>query len=481
MLEFDQTQGSVRDNPWWRTGAIDDRVRRLTSRPFLGELEELLQSGNDLPVLVAGPSGAGKSILLAQLIQKLLSKGVPAGQIIRTSLDLPSHTGRDLESIVAAAIAAAASSGRGGYFIFLDGVEVIKGWEEQISAMAAANPEWQIIAASSIAPLFKASSKSGKAGKSGEKKHLSARDVEKASGGFFSSLILPPITFAEFIQFQNLRTKVFDAYGKLSDMDALNAAFLDYIEWGGFAETVMGSSRSQIDMAALAGAGVYKGSAGIYGIGDVGELSRIYAYLAQGTAHEFSMEGLANRFGIAKNTIRKYLDHLEASYLIRRVWRLDENAKEFSRQTRFKVYLINPSHRAALFGAVGPSAEATARTSETAVISQFVHTKSISRLFYAGWKSGASEHRVALVEMPAGGGRPVKCIEIDWSDRALALPQKILADMTTFMDATNPTTPSKVLTRTIPGKRFVGEHEIGFLPIAVWCWAIGKALADRAV
>ncbi|MDH3335065.1 MAG: hypothetical protein OEL50_00345, partial [Rhodospirillaceae bacterium] len=69
----------------------------------------------------------------------------------------------------------------------------------------------------------------------------------------------------------------------------------------------------------------------------------------------------------------------------------------------------------------------------------------------------------------------------DWSDRALALPQKILADMTAFMDQTNPQTPSKVLTRTIPGKRFVGEHEIGFLPVAVWCWAVGKPLTERII
>ncbi|MCK5166416.1 MAG: ATP-binding protein [Rhodospirillaceae bacterium] len=470
MLEFNQTQSSIRDNPWWKTGAIGDRVRRLSARPFLGELEALLQSGNELPILLAGPTGAGKSVLLLQLIQKLLSKGVAPRRIIKISFDLPSHTQRTIEGIVKATVQAAASGPQGGYFIFLDAVDAVQGWEQQIYDLSVANPEWQIIAASSVAPLFKS-----------EKKHLSVRDAEKASGGFFAGLILPPVTFAEFVQFQNLRTKIFDVYGKLSDMDALNAAFLDYIEWGGFVETVMGGARLQVDTSYLAGIGVNKGSAGIYGIGDASDLSRIYAYLVQGTAAEFSMEGLANKFSIAKNTIRKYLDYLEASYLIRRIWRLDENAKKFSRQTRFKVYLINPSHRAALFGMASVSDEVTARVSETAVISQFVHTKSISRLFYAGWKSGSNEHRVALVEMPVAGHHPVKCIEIDWSDRALALPQKVLADMITFMDRANPATPSKVLTRTIPGKRFVGEHEIGFLPVAVWCWAIGKDLADRAV
>ncbi|MDH5189426.1 MAG: hypothetical protein OEW37_10785, partial [Rhodospirillaceae bacterium] len=68
MHEFDQNQSAIANNPWWRTGAIDDRFRRLTPRPFITDLEALLQSGNNspalavLPVLVAGPSGAGKTV-----------------------------------------------------------------------------------------------------------------------------------------------------------------------------------------------------------------------------------------------------------------------------------------------------------------------------------------------------------------------------------------------------------------------------------
>ena len=469
MLEFDQNQSAIANNPWWRTGAIDDRFRRLSPRAFISDIEALLQSGNDstvLPALLVGPSGAGKSVLLHQFIQKLLSRGVSPGRVVKISLDIPCHINGDLGEIAKGYVAATNGDGAGEHFIILDGVHVLDDWEEQIKNLANNNPAWRIIASSIVAPRFKGNQASG-------------RDVEKASGGYFSSIILPPVTFAEFIQFQNLKSKIFDAYGKLHDNEALNGAFVDYLAWGGFTDAVMGSGPQRIDMAEITSQSIMRGSPGVYGVGDVGELSRLYAHLVHGLATSYSIETLAKEFAIAKNTIRKYLDYLEAAFLIRRVWRVDGQAKKFSRQTQFKVYLINPSHRVALFGPGKISDPISARMAENAVISQFVHTKSLSRLFYAEWKSGNSNRHVSLVEMPEKGNRPVKCIEIDWSDRALALPQKILADMTAFMDQTNPQTPSKVLTRTIPGKRFVGEHEIGFLPVAVWCWAVGKPLIER--
>lgn len=473
MSDFDYQLRIAQDNPWWRNRAIDDRLRRLTARPFVEELMGAMQAGAKRPVLVAGPAGSGKTVLLAQLVQLLLDRGVVPTRILHLALDRPAYPTRDLAQLADRLVEASGTGGEGGYFLLLDGVQSLDKWELQIAKLARDRPQWRIVAASNVAPLFARKPKSGP-----------LRDVERASGGIFDGFILPPITFGEFVTFQNLRGRLFDPYGKLVDTEGLNAAFMDYLNWGGFVETVLGPGLARTDLGQLASVQVLQGWAGIYGIGDMGELSRLYAHLAQLTGEVFSMEDLAGRFSIAKNTLRKYLDYLEASYLIRRIWRVDGNAQRFHRQTRFKIYLINPSHRQALFGPLTLTSGATALVAETAVISQFAHTKSLGRMHFAEWKVGKALHRVSLVEMPAPGseksGQPVKCIELDWSDRAVALPQKVLGDMALFMDQTDPQTPCKVLTRSIPGKRFMGEHEVGFVPVAVWCWAIGKTLADRA-
>ena len=53
--------------------------------------------------------------------------------------------------------------------------------------------------------------------------------------------------------------------------------------------------------------------------------------------------------GILKETLKRYLDYLEAAFLVKVLNKVDLNAKRLKRVTSFKVYLTNPSLRTALF------------------------------------------------------------------------------------------------------------------------------------
>jgi uncharacterized protein len=112
----------------------------------------------------------------------------------------------------------------------------------------------------------------------------------------------------------------------------------------------------------------------LYGIEDIQELNRLFTSIAYNTGQELSIEALAQNAGIAKNTITRYLDYLEAAFLIIRVRRVDERAQRFQRQRHFKVYLTNPSMRAALFGPVEDGSQAIGALAETATFSQWIHT-----------------------------------------------------------------------------------------------------------
>ena len=80
----------------------------------------------------------------------------------------------------------------------------------------------------------------------------------------------------------------------------------------------------------------------LYGISDIQELNRLFTTLAYNTGMELSLENLSSGSGVAKNTIKRYLEYLEAAFLIRCVNRIDLNAKHFKRVTSFKVYLTIP-------------------------------------------------------------------------------------------------------------------------------------------
>ncbi|MEK9755325.1 MAG: DUF4143 domain-containing protein, partial [Rhodospirillaceae bacterium] len=87
---------------------------------------------------------------------------------------------------------------------------------------------------------------------------------------------------------------------------------------------------------------LHKDLANLYGISEAQELNKLFGLLAFNTAREVTIEDLAKAAGVAKNTLRKYLDYLESAFLIRRVPRVDKDAKRFQRQVAFKVYLTTP-------------------------------------------------------------------------------------------------------------------------------------------
>ena len=120
----------------------------------------------------------------------------------------------------------------------------------------------------------------------------------------------------------------------------------------------------------------------LYGIQDIQELNQLFAYLAYNTAQEVTLEGLSQNSGVSKNTIKKYIEYLEAAFLIRVVHRVDRNARRFKRATRFKVYLTNPSMRTALFGPIEAGDEDMGQMAETAIFAQCFHDIS-NKIYYA--------------------------------------------------------------------------------------------------
>jgi hypothetical protein len=146
------------------------------------------------------------------------------------------------------------------------------------------------------------------------------------------------------------------------DIAQLNENFVHYLNFGGYPEAVFSETIRQdpgqyiksdiIDKVLL------RDLPSLYGISDIQELNRLFTTLTYNSGNEVSLEGLSQSSGVSKNTIKRYLEYLEAAFLIRRVERIDQNAKKFKRAVCFKVYLTNPSMRAALFGQLDADSKA---------------------------------------------------------------------------------------------------------------------------
>lgn len=75
----------------------------------------------------------------------------------------------------------------------------------------------------------------------------------------------------------------------------------------------------------------------LYGIKDVQELNRFFTYLAYNSGNEFSHETMSRESGIQKETLKRYLEYLEAAFLIKVLNKVDVTAKRLKRVTSIKV------------------------------------------------------------------------------------------------------------------------------------------------
>ena len=201
------------------------------------------------------------------------------------------------------------------------------------------------------------------------------------------------------------------------------------------------------------------------------ELNALFMTLAYNTAGELSLDALSQQSGVSKPTIRRYLEYLEAAFLIKTVHRVDQNARRFKRATRFKVYVTTPALRCALFGPVSEDDTEMGQLAETAVFAQWFHSPYIGRLHYARWKD--SEVDIVCLD-PRHGHEPDWCVEVKWSDRPPSHPEELRG---VFALANRyPTISASVTTRTIEARSdsWPGAGPLGFIPTSLYCYMVGR-------
>lgn len=206
---------------------------------------------------------------------------------------------------------------------------------------------------------------------------------------------------------------------------------------------------------------------GLYGIQDIQELNHLFTTLAFNTANEVSLEELSKGSGVAKNTIKRYIDYLEAAFLIKIIHRVDINARRFKRANFFKVYLTNPSIRAALFTQVEEGDEFLGHLAETAIFAQWFHSEFM--LHYARWKSG----EIDIVNIEPGGENNW-AVEVKWSDRFYDRPSD-LKNVFQFCHANN-LRDIAVTTLTKCGEITLNNVNINFVPASLYCYTVGRNL-----
>lgn len=205
----------------------------------------------------------------------------------------------------------------------------------------------------------------------------------------------------------------------------------------------------------------------LYGIHDIQELNSLFTALAFNTANEVSLEQLSQHSGVAKNTIKRYLEYLEAAFLIKSVHRVDRMGKKFQRANFFKVYLTNPSIRSALFAPLLEDDQAMGDLVETGAYSQWFHTQVEESIRYARWDGG----EVDVVSIDPADRKARWATEVKWSDRYVGQPGQ-LTSLIAFCKA-NKIARALVTSKTQFAERTVDGVQLEFVPASVYCYTVG--------
>ena len=296
------------------------------------------------------------------------------------------------------------------------------------------------------------------------------------------TFLLPPLTFYEYLHLLGktdlLEPPSAEQYGQrffvARDIAGLNEQFMAYLNFGGYPEVIFSytirADPSRFIKSDIIDKVLLRDLPSLYGIGDIQELNYLFTTLAFNTANEISLQELSQNSGVAKNTIKRYIDYLEAAFLIKVVHRIDRNAKRFHRANYFKVYLTNPSMRAALFSPLEADDAATPALVETAIFSQWFH--SAQTLYYSRWPNGEVD-----IVMLGADQKAAWAGEAKWSDRYCDKPQE-LESLVSFCHA-NKLSEALVTSRTKMLTCAVEGIKLPFVPASSYCYTVGHNIVKE--
>lgn len=461
-------------NPWWVAGrGIDTDHQSWPRRAYFAGFMKLVREREvRRAVVVIGPRRVGKTVMLMQAIQRLLDDGVPGTHIQYAQLDVPMFSGESLDSLVRLFAEQHHHADAAPLWVLFDEIQYLAQWESHLKVLVDRYRHIRFVATGSAAAALRMKSRESGAGR-------------------FTDFVLPPLTFAEYLDFSQQQALVQElpaGEGRRSefhapDIQALNHEFINYLNYGGFPEAVMNPAVREDPRrflrADIVDKVLQKDLPSLFGISNTQELNRFFNVLAFNTGNELSPKKLCESTGLDHQRLAEYLEYLEAANLIKRVHRIDDNARRMQRVTSFKVYLTNPSIRAALFGRVRADDEAMGRLAETAIWSQWLHsTSTVQQLHYARWKEGRSDLEVDLVGLNPSTQKPWFAVEIKWSDKAYS-DWAELRGLRTLAARHKLARPALATTRTASGRVDMGGTTVDFVPSALHCYTVARNLLSQ--
>lgn len=452
------------ENPWWLSNDIEIQYKEMKSRLYFDLFYPLVEEKEPKrAVVLMGPRRVGKTVMMYHTIGKLLQNNVvDKNKVCFINIENPLYFNMGLEELFALARVASSISSPVGYYVFFDEIQYLTNWEIHLKVLVDSYPNTKFIVSGSAAAALKLKS-------------------SESGAGRFTDFLLPPLTFHEYIHLKDFNSLIVKTkttwkgsqtnWFSTNNVKELNKHFIDYINYGGYPEVIF-SEKIQANIGRYIKSDIIdkvllRDLPSLYGIQNVQELNTFFTMLVYYCGNEVSLESLSSNSGVNKLTLKKYIEYLEAAFLIKPISKIDDSAKKFKRQTNYKIYLTNPSLRSALFSPLTATDDSFPHMVETAIFAQWMH-----RIYFTPWYARWKDGEVDLVGLDDKKLKPMWAVEIKWTNRPFENPYEELKSLVYFCGK-NSLTEAIVTTIDKEGSKLVNEIEVKFVPSSVYTYIVG--------
>lgn len=294
-------------NPWWKEKFTADYKPR--------DIYEKLWKYIRMPQIISltGLRRVGKSTLMYKIIEDMIAAGANPKRIIYFSFDeFPKIEIRDLVKEYLELMEMNLAEGK--YFLFLDEVQKLSGWENQLKSFYDLHKKKVKILISGSESLF-----------------IDKKSKETLGGRTFHFTV-NPLTFREFLTFQGLTFTPRGLYaGELQHQLQKFIRTLGFPELAGVAEKEIIKKYIQESIVEKI---IYKDIPQLFKVKDVSLLKSLLDIIMEEPGQLIEVSKLAQEMNVSRPSLVQYLSYLEKSFLIRKLYNFSRSRRKVERKLK---------------------------------------------------------------------------------------------------------------------------------------------------
>lgn len=293
-------------NPWWNEKF---EVNWFKEREIYNKVAKFIKTRQI--IALTGLRRVGKTSIIKKIIKDALNNAFPKMNVLYFSFDEFSDV-RLMDILDIYEKISEKKLKEEKFIVAFDEIQKVDNWSSQLKVIYDIYPNIKFIISGSESLFIRKKSKESLAGRIFEFK-------------------VDSLNFNEYLIFKNIKIENIWLQREL-----LTKEFLSYIKNNGFPE-IIGEEDEVIEKYIKEGVIekiIYRDIPEVFGIKDIGLMKSLFNVIYNNPGQIIDMQTLANELNVSRQMLSIYLEYLEESYLIRKLYNFSKNSRKVQRKLK---------------------------------------------------------------------------------------------------------------------------------------------------